>query len=382
MFACELCDYITNRSTNLNKHNKTEKHISALITSQKNDGITFKLETLMLCKEIVLQNSSKPKIQKMIESFDEQQDKLHENYDTFGGHMYCLYNKVFNHYGNNYYKLGKSKNIDIRIDGYTTSYIDKSVIKIRSNFIRNRHLAELVLFDILKKYRCKENREFFKCDLKTIQNTFAKVEKIFTDNTNDDDIKKIYKLELSCEVCGYTASSFLNIKSHNDSSRHIINAYVYKNINNANNVNNVINDVNNVINDVNNVINDVNNIVNDVNNIVNDTKNEISKVFDTIVENEKKPRKKTNKSKYTITENVDGISVETKKYICECKKQFSARQNLWKHKQTCDGTNEFEDMKEQLRLLQNTVTELTTIVKNKQQKEEKKNNVVYKKIST
>jgi len=95
------------------------------------------------------------------------------------GFIYCLYNPFFKSYGENVYKLGKTNNLNTRLSGYTTGYIDKSEYILTSAKLSDKNLAEKLLFTELKKYRIKDNREFFKCDIKIIKDTFEKVELLY-----------------------------------------------------------------------------------------------------------------------------------------------------------------------------------------------------------
>lgn len=107
------------------------------------------------------------------------------------GYLYCLYNEVFVHYGNDVYKLGMSKNIQKRLMQYVTSYIKPCEIKIESSKLRYIQYAESLLFDILKQYRVSPDREFFQVDLKIIQNTFSEITNIFNNaHTLLDTLKK------------------------------------------------------------------------------------------------------------------------------------------------------------------------------------------------
>ena len=93
------------------------------------------------------------------------------------GYLYCIYNKMYDTYGENIFKLGNMKNKN-RMKGYVTSYIDPVEIKLISNKIADKNIGEKILFDILSKYRIKQNREFFNCELSVIQKAMDKVEVI------------------------------------------------------------------------------------------------------------------------------------------------------------------------------------------------------------
>ena len=95
------------------------------------------------------------------------------------GHIYIIFNEVFNYYGDNVFKLGKAMDIEKRLSGYTTSYIDNTEVKFLSELCSDYSLAELIIFDRLKSSRIKQNREFFRGDLqefiKEIEDVVKKV---------------------------------------------------------------------------------------------------------------------------------------------------------------------------------------------------------------
>ena len=98
--------------------------------------------------------------------------------DSTAGYLYCIYNKMYDTYGKNMFKLGNMKNKN-RMNSYVTPYIDPIEIKLISNKILDKSIGEKILFDILRKYRYRPNREFFQCDLKIIKKAFDEVESIF-----------------------------------------------------------------------------------------------------------------------------------------------------------------------------------------------------------
>ena len=98
--------------------------------------------------------------------------------DSTAGYLYCIYNKMYDIYGKNMFKLGNMKNKN-RMNSYVTPYIDPIEIKLISNKILDKSIGEKILFDILREYRYRPNREFFQCDLNIIKKAFDKVESIF-----------------------------------------------------------------------------------------------------------------------------------------------------------------------------------------------------------
>ncbi len=109
--------------------------------------------------------------------------------ETKEGYIYCLYNEVYNYYGDNVYKIGETNNIEKRMRSYTTSYIYPSEFKIQSEKICDSMLAEKLVFYYLKDYRIESNREFFQCELSIIKEKFDTILDIFKKNTLDDIIK-------------------------------------------------------------------------------------------------------------------------------------------------------------------------------------------------
>ena len=95
------------------------------------------------------------------------------------GIIYCLHNKMYEMYGENVYKLGMTSNIKKRLTGYTTSYIDPIKVIFKTNKLKNKSFAELMLFEYLKNYRVTKNREFFKVDKEKIIETMNNIQNLF-----------------------------------------------------------------------------------------------------------------------------------------------------------------------------------------------------------
>ena len=104
--------------------------------------------------------------------------------DNQEGYIYVLYNKAYETYGTNVYKLGKAKDIGRRLNDYTTYYLHPMELKYISPMVKNYTLAENILFKQLKKYRLRTNREFFK--IVNIEETVNIIESLIKDLNNDD----------------------------------------------------------------------------------------------------------------------------------------------------------------------------------------------------
>jgi hypothetical protein len=103
------------------------------------------------------------------------------------GYLYIFFNESFiKSYGEDVYKLGRTSNLKCRKSTYNTSFIKESEYLYTSRQFRDAIKAERVLFFILKKYRIKSNREFFKVNLEKIKESVDRV-----CNFTDDMIDKI-----------------------------------------------------------------------------------------------------------------------------------------------------------------------------------------------
>ena len=123
------------------------------------------------------------------------------------GFIYILYNEVFNYYGENVFKIGKTNNIEHRLKAYTTSYIKPCEIKFLSSKCINYDLAESFIFELLNKYRIVNNREFFKIDkadainiieevIYKINNGIPFISKKQKNDKTEKPIKKIKNIEV------------------------------------------------------------------------------------------------------------------------------------------------------------------------------------------
>lgn len=130
--------------------------------------------------------------------FDENSIELFNCYmknNEVNGYIYCLFNECFLFYGVNVYKIGKAKNIAGRKSDYITPYLDEPKIIIASSPVKNYTVAEQIVFNRLRKYRIKQEREFFDCNIflikKTIDDVCILLNKYYNDPTNINLIQNL-----------------------------------------------------------------------------------------------------------------------------------------------------------------------------------------------
>jgi hypothetical protein len=90
-----------------------------------------------------------------------------------------MYNEMFKFYGDDIYKIGKSKDIAKRMTSYTTSYIKPVEVKFISELCVDYNMCERIVFDKLKNHRITANREFFNMNIEklvaTIEESVANI---------------------------------------------------------------------------------------------------------------------------------------------------------------------------------------------------------------
>jgi len=123
------------------------------------------------------------------------------------GVIYCIYNEM---YGENVFKLGRTIHLNSRMKGYVTCYINPTIVK-HTNNVSCIDKAENILFDKLKNYRIRKDREFFKCEFSIIEKAMNETATNVNGNIKKDN-DKTYKYV--CSICnkGYDRKS--NYNSH------------------------------------------------------------------------------------------------------------------------------------------------------------------------
>jgi hypothetical protein len=113
------------------------------------------------------------------------------------GYLYCLYNDAFERFkqdeNDEVYKLGRTCNVSNRLASYSTYYVQPSQMLYVSQKFKDCTKAERVLFYILRKYRVSNKREFFKCDLELVKETFDRMSS-FTPKMIDEMYRAIITL--------------------------------------------------------------------------------------------------------------------------------------------------------------------------------------------
>ena len=109
------------------------------------------------------------------------------------GYLYVMHNECYTSYDKDFYKCGRTCNLEQRMNSYQTPFKEKSIYMYTSQPFDNCIAAEYVLFCMLKKYRVHPKREFFICPLETIIKTIKLLETV-----EPNDLQKLYeKLRVS-----------------------------------------------------------------------------------------------------------------------------------------------------------------------------------------
>lgn len=121
------------------------------------------------------------------------------------------------------YKIGKSKNIDLRFKQYQNNTIILGEVKLLyTKEFENFSKAEKDIHNLLKDYRVKENREFFKGDIEE----FIKI----IDSLNSEDYKMTENNTINSNIVNLIANIGGEEKPDNfESLEDIISDLQYKN---------------------------------------------------------------------------------------------------------------------------------------------------------
>lgn len=107
------------------------------------------------------------------------------------GILYCIWNEMYQYYGNSIYKCGQCIKMDGRLLNYCTPYLKPCTVLYASPTLRNKVLAENILFIKLKQFRVSSAREFFDCDIDIIKKEIDVVVALF-DKYNDEELYDLF----------------------------------------------------------------------------------------------------------------------------------------------------------------------------------------------
>lgn len=108
------------------------------------------------------------------------------------GYLYIVHNPIFL---KDVYKLGRTNNLKTRLRSYVTGYIEPSKYVYTTKLFKDCIKAERILFFLLRKYRIREQREFFKLNIDIIINTIKTLE-----NFSDKNFNLIYS-KINSKIC-------------------------------------------------------------------------------------------------------------------------------------------------------------------------------------
>ena len=108
------------------------------------------------------------------------------------GYLYVVYNPIF---AKDVYKLGRTNNLKTRLRSYVTGYIEPSKYLYTTKMFKDCVKAERILFFLLRKYRIREQREFFELNIDRIINTIKTLE-----NLSDKNFNLIYS-KINSKIC-------------------------------------------------------------------------------------------------------------------------------------------------------------------------------------
>ncbi|AYV77302.1 MAG: hypothetical protein Barrevirus31_5 [Barrevirus sp.] len=102
------------------------------------------------------------------------------------GYIYAFFNEIYRYYGDDVLKCGTTGHVKKSL--LSDAYIVPSQLKCASVLLRNKWLAESILFVLLEQYKIGSNREFFKCKLDIVENAIKEVEQLFATKSDDEII--------------------------------------------------------------------------------------------------------------------------------------------------------------------------------------------------
>ncbi len=137
------------------------------------------------------------------------------------GYLYVFYNESFLlSYGENVYKLGRTKNLNNRISTYNTSFIKDSKYLISSRLFNDSSKAEYILFFLLRKFRIRDKREFFNIDINILKTYFERLNN-FSDKMIDYIYNKLNSIIIPQDFIQQLDKNNINIEDKDDTDSSI-----------------------------------------------------------------------------------------------------------------------------------------------------------------
>ena len=84
-----------------------------------------------------------------------------EDIIVMDGYLFVLWTRSYEYYGENVYKIGKTKNVEERVQAFEVAYLNPVILKTISTRVKDVRLAEKLLFQKLADKRLHGNKNFF-----------------------------------------------------------------------------------------------------------------------------------------------------------------------------------------------------------------------------
>jgi len=137
------------------------------------------------------------------------------------GCVYVMYNEMFTYYGE-CYKIGCSNNVALRLQGYTTNFVNPCVIVCTSKQSPHYREMEKKVHSILHEHRLHGRREFFKCNIDTIKAAIQIVDQMTLDEMQTDlvepPVERLPKPVHYCEFCQTSYETAMGLQLHKSKS--------------------------------------------------------------------------------------------------------------------------------------------------------------------
>ena len=124
-------------------------------------------------------------LEKLKKQYEEIEHNLKKNNYPKGGLFYVIETNK-----NNILKIGISNNMNKRCNTYNTLFVNNVDVLFYKQ-IACPIEVELCVKSLLHKYRYRNKREFYTCDIEKIKNAFFKCVKVIKENNNENNCKSI-----------------------------------------------------------------------------------------------------------------------------------------------------------------------------------------------